>query len=689
VIGASAGERNFHAFYYLVAGATLEERQHLHLDGGETFRYLSHHRGSGASATLDAAKFIQLKEAFKAVGFPKRAVASICQILSAILHLGNLDFYIDRYRNADSAVVKNPHSLEIVADFLGVESSALEFALTNKSMLVSGEMCGIFLDAEGAAANRDDLAKALYGLVFSWIGEYLNQKLCRDDFSTFISVVDFPGPVQAAASHRDGLGIDAFVVNLASERLLAFTMEQLFESDKAEYDSEGISSSLPGLSVSRVGTSDCLHLLTNNPGGLVHIIDDQSGRKGKTDDTMLAAMNKRWGNHVSFGSRVGDAGLGRPGTFLCSHWNGQVTYSTENCLAHNSSALSPNFVALLGGTTPHVGADGRTTPGSRDALSSGGSSLSFVRQLFASGAVETVAHPRSDDTIVGASQMVAPSRQPSTRRTGGRRGGDDTDVKVAHKDAPTIIKQFDSSVTLLLSTLAGTKSWHIFCLRPNDAQLPNQVNAKLLKHQIRTLGLPEMAKRLQGEWSVNVEHGEWWERYQSIPPYQEAAQILLPYVFRDKAIKAKELMGWSEQEMAVGKTKVSRIFSFLLSRLVLTDSTSRSSSAMLPSASSRTTCEQRTSRSTSATRIESSATPVPTSPTTPTLPTSPSTLQDSPTTTEGSRRRTRRPLSPSSLSTERTATTTLTTRRSTPRTTTSRNAPLVPPTTHDRCSTAT
>jgi chitin synthase len=35
-------------------------------------------------------------------------------------------------------------------------------------------------------------------------------------------------------------------------------------------------------------------LLTNMPGGLVHIIDDQSRRRGKTDTTMLQAMSKRF-----------------------------------------------------------------------------------------------------------------------------------------------------------------------------------------------------------------------------------------------------------------------------------------------------------------------------------------------------------------------------------------------------------
>ncbi|GAA6027812.1 hypothetical protein JCM8097_001730 [Rhodosporidiobolus ruineniae] len=564
----SAGERNFHVFHYLVAGASPEERQHLHLDGSSSFRFLSSARPSASSTQSDATRFAQLKEAFKSIGFPKKAVAAICQILAAILHLGNIDFHMDRNRNADSAVVKNPHVLETAADLLGVDPAEFEFALTNKSQLVMGEVCAVFLDAEGAAANRDDLAATLYGLVFSWIGEFLNEKLCRDDFATFVSMVDFPGPIQQASSHRDGLGVEAFCFNLAAERVQGFVLEQLFEADKAEYQAEGVA--LPALEAKYTSNSETVRLLTNQPGGLVHIIDDQSRRRGKTDSSMLKAMSKRWGNHPAFSSREGDESQGRPGTFLVSHYDGQATYSTENFLTDNSAAISPDFVTLLGGSIPKAGVDGRTTPGARDALSTGGSTLSFVRQLFAGGAVETKAHPRSEETIVGAQQKVAPRRAPSMRRprggknpfgesTGASSGGagkdgDDDGEKTA--GGRSVVEEVNESISLLLNTLQTSKSWFVFCVRPNDAQLPNQVDNRLVKHQVRSLGLAELARRLKGEYAVNLEIKEWWERYGEIPVLESEQQALGALMYRDKAVKVREILGFGEREMGIGKNKV-------------------------------------------------------------------------------------------------------------------------------------
>jgi len=572
VSNTPAGERNFHIFHYLVTGASSDEREHLRLESNASaYRYLSHSRSSAASLSSDSSRFQQLKDAFKAVGFPKKAVASICQLLAAILHLGNIEFVMDKPRNADSAVVKNNHVLDIAAEFLGVDASELEYTLTNKSAVLGGEVCAVFLDAEGSASNRDDLAQSLYGLVFSWIGEFLNEKLCRDDFTTFVSVVDFPGPIQHLSSHRDGLGVEAFCFNLATERVQAFALEQLCEANKAEYKSDGLD--LPGLDHKCPSNSETVRLLTNTPGGLVHIIDDQSRRKGKTDATMLRAMTKRWGSHPSFASKEGDEAQGRPGTFSISHFDGQVTYSTESFLQANSAAVSSVFVTLLGGSTPAVGQDGRTTPGARDALSTGGSSLSFVRQLFANGAVETKAHPKSEDTIVGASQKVGPRRAPSTRRPRGKNAPvnpftDSTNTEATNEeDSPaadsskaegrSIVQEVNDSLSLLVNTLNTTRSWFIFCLRPNDAQLPNQVDAKLLKHQIRSLGLADLAKRLQGEWTINLELKEWWDRYGDIEVLQEEHQALSALVYRDKAIRVKEILGFSEKEMGIGQKKAS------------------------------------------------------------------------------------------------------------------------------------
>ncbi len=323
VAGAPSGERNFHIFYYLVAGATPDERQHLHLTDKTHFRYLGPRTSlSGREDGRhndDAVRFEQLKVALKSVGLSKRQVAQSCQLVAAILHLGNLEFVTDRQRNEDAAVVRNTDALDIVAEFLGVQPAALETVLSCKMKLVKKELCTVFLDPDGASDNRDDLAKILYSLLFSWLNESINQKLCRDDFTTFIGLFDLPGPQNMATSASRSNSLDQFCVNYANERMHHWIQRTVFESHVEEYKNEGISRYVP--TIPYFDNAECVRLMSNMPGGLIHIMDDQARRAPKkTDQTMVEAFGKRWGNHSSF--KVG--GMDRSGfpTFTVNHFNG-------------------------------------------------------------------------------------------------------------------------------------------------------------------------------------------------------------------------------------------------------------------------------------------------------------------------------------------------------------------------------
>ena len=137
---------------------------------------------------------------------------------------------------------------------------------------------------------------------------------------------------------------------------------------------------------------------------------------------MAEAFSKCWGNHSSF--KVGLMDRSRYSTFAVHHFNGPVTYPSENFLERNLDALNPDFVSLLcrsnSGATDTAGAEGS------------GSINPFVKGLFSAKAIVTQAHPQNEDTIVAAQERVKPMRAPSTRKKGTikqmmtlREGGDE------------------------------------------------------------------------------------------------------------------------------------------------------------------------------------------------------------------------------------------------------------------------
>jgi len=552
VAGAPSGERNFHIFYYLVAGASPEERQHLHLLDKSVYRYLGSRTSMGARPNTirddDANRFDQLKVALKTIGLSKRHVAQTCQLVAAILHLGNLEFMVDRSRNEDAAVVRNVDILEIVADFLGVQPYALEAALSYKTKLLKKELCTVFLDPDGASDNRDDLAKTLYSLLFAWLNEHINQRLCRDDFATFIGLFDLPGP-QNMSSRPNSL--DHFCINFANERLHNWVQKRLFESHVDEYAAESISRFVP--TVPYFDNAECIRLLQNKPGGLIHIMDDQARRAPKkTDQTMVEAFAKRWGNHSSF--KVGTLDRSGSQTFTVHHYNGPVTYSSEGFIERNLDALNPDFVSLLRGAS--------NSATDTSGLEGSGSINPFVKGLFSGKAIATQAHPRNEDTIVAAQQPVKPMRAPSTRRKGTiKRMHTVKEPAIDEKEeeetttsggAPCVAGEFRSALDTLFETLDETQAWFVFCINPNDSQLPNQLEGRSVKGQVRSAGLSEIARRCVSMFEVNMTSEEFCDRYRE--PLAEMGVVEGSY--EEQIDQCRSVLSLQARDIVLGQHKV-------------------------------------------------------------------------------------------------------------------------------------
>lgn len=625
--GVSSGiqnrERSFNAVRWLVAGATKEERQYLMLPEGLAVS------GSTADA-FDRERFGLLKQAFKTFGVPKRAVASLCSTLAAILHICSLQFVPSESSDAlEGCSIANPETLHTVASLLGlldVPSSAnsnlskLTEAFTNKTAYIDGEKCTVVLDMEKANEYKEQVAKILYRLLWDWLGEFVNQKLCKDDYANFIALVDFPSLTNSPGHRNEGNSLSTLCLNLASERLSAFVAFSLFP--QAAYESQIGDALVPSSIVKSLSAPssalESIRVMTNQPGGLVHIIDDQSVRKGKNERTMIDAMGKRWGKNRQFAwrkesSSTSESGT-RAGTFTIEHWSDAelITYSTQDFLEKNLNLVPSDFVELLGGmAVPQVkGASSKrrkTTDSSSLANQSasaetsiiGGSSNAFVKELFANEVVTATASEKatlSGSTPESASSAKASgglavsgshaSRKPSlhrkgsTRQTGDQRNEDDGSGEpedlaraatlgrkktVAVRRAEILLERcmlgsFNRSLDDLFETLSDScRLFVVYCLSPTNSADQPGVDVRLFKSQIKALRLNIVRDRCASAptWVQEFEFKDFWERYSIIQRWQEdlvkkAAQLM----WKDKMQAVKEEMEWTDQDFAVGKTRV-------------------------------------------------------------------------------------------------------------------------------------
>ncbi|KAF9916715.1 hypothetical protein BX616_003042 [Lobosporangium transversale] len=486
-------ERNFHIFYQLLAGASTEEKTFLKLTEGQ-FHYLSPaslNRNRTLPGMDDATEFANLRMALKVMGFQKTQVAQIFQLVAAVLHLGNLTFMEDATHTNDACVVRNVDTLIFVADILGVDPNALQNTLTYKTKMIKKELCSVFLDAQGAEQQRDEMAQALYSLLFSWIVEYFNVKLCHEAPANFIGVVDMFGFQQFSVNR-----LDQFCVNYANERLHQFFLNHVFEASYSDYEVEG-------LSIPRTHFFDnaaCLQMLgMESEEGLIGIMSNQSRHIGrKTDATMLEAFSKQYPRHDSL---TITRNMNTHPSFTIQHFLAPVTYTVEGWLEQNVDNLSSDFVTLF-----------RGGPGVSPSMNP------FVKGLFTDKALTTESHPRNNNTIVAAQ----PKRAPSMRRP---KKVEDTSAKTeksGDSGSSTVGKvismaaQIQSATQELCDSLAETTPWFLICLRSNDTGMPNHVDSITLKAQVRSLCLAQAAQRLAIEYTISCTHQEFLDRYTSL-----------------------------------------------------------------------------------------------------------------------------------------------------------------------------
>lgn len=160
----SAGERNYHVLYQLVAEGQRNDElaKTLYLRDPSFYRYLN----GGSMQTnsngdiepkdiqAEAKRFEALRLAFTVLQIPETIINGILKVLSAILWLGNLNFEdVDGERcelaETDREIIK------IVAELLGLQENELIQVALKRQINVRGNITEIPLKVQEARENRN------------------------------------------------------------------------------------------------------------------------------------------------------------------------------------------------------------------------------------------------------------------------------------------------------------------------------------------------------------------------------------------------------------------------------------------------------------------------------------------------------------------------------------------------------
>ena len=337
IVSQQIGERNYHFFYQLCAGATDEEREKFHILPAEEFLYLTKGQCLEIEGVDDSLNYSETRECMQVLGFSQEEQESIIRIVVAILHLGNVEF-----SGEDATVIDNPESLDLCCELLGIKFEVLEKVLTTRVIIDPTNNKEIVMKQNPSQAyyTKDATAKAIYSKLFSWLVERINKSIYiqQKKASKIIGLLDIYG-----FEVFDSNSFEQFCINYANEKLQQQFNNHMFKMEQQVYSKEKIKWD----HIKYEDNQDCIDLIEKTPIGIISLLDEQSKLQKGSDKQFLSNL---------YSKLSGNPKLCNPGPlvnefFGIGHYAGDVYYDIAGFLDKNKDTLNPQLIRAIESST--------------------------------------------------------------------------------------------------------------------------------------------------------------------------------------------------------------------------------------------------------------------------------------------------------------------------------------------------
>lgn len=335
VVQLSGGERSYHIFYQLCAGAPLFLREKLKLKMASEYNYLNQSDCLAINGVDDARKFQNLMEALDTLQIGKETQEYIFSMLASVLWLGNISFH----------VIDNENHVEVITDeavrnasrLMGCHVHDLMLALSTHKIQAGKDSIAKKFTLQQAIDSRDALAKFIYASLFDWLVQQVNRSLAvgKRCMGKSISILDIYGFESFQKN-----SFEQFCINYANERLQQHFNRHLFKLEQEEYELDGID----WTKVDFKDNHECLNLFEKKPLGLLSLLDEESNFPKATDLTFANKLKRQLNANPCFKGE-------RDGAFIICHYAGEVLYDTTGFLEKNRDPLHSDLIQLLSSCT--------------------------------------------------------------------------------------------------------------------------------------------------------------------------------------------------------------------------------------------------------------------------------------------------------------------------------------------------
>ncbi|XP_053408862.1 unconventional myosin-Ib-like isoform X3 [Mercenaria mercenaria] len=462
------GERNFHIFYQLLAGADPTFLETLKLSPKpENYGFLNRSGCIKVDAIDDAKDFNMVKTGMEVIGFYRTEITEVFQLVASVLKLGNVEFsHRSNADGTDGCDISNTGEIAEVAQLLGCLEQNLTNALTQRTVEVKRDKVKTDFSVAGAVYARDALCKAIYSRLFSWLVQRINDsiKVKTEQTRKVMGVLDIYG-FEVFQTNR----YEQFIINYCNEKLQQIFIELTLKEEQEEYIREGIE----WIHVDYFNNAVICDLIEKNNVGILALLDEQCLLPGNvTDKTFLEKLNQTCKDHPHFESRTlkknqSDRTLPHD-AFRLKHYAGNVTYKVDGFIDKNNDLLYRDLSQAMYACRHNL-----------------------MKKLFPEG------YHKALDTQC----LVNSLRNPSQKSL---------------KRPPTAGSQFKASVQELMKNLLSKNPNYIRCIKPNDDKQSGTLDLEIVKHQVRYLGLMENIRVKRAGYAYRQIYAQFLYRYKML-----------------------------------------------------------------------------------------------------------------------------------------------------------------------------
>uniref|UniRef100_A0A673WET5 Myosin IXb n=1 Tax=Salmo trutta TaxID=8032 RepID=A0A673WET5_SALTR len=571
-------ERNYHVFYYLLVGASKEEQREFSLLQPEDYTYLQQEYFHLEDAEDLRHEFERLHQAMEMVGFLPSTKKQIFSMLSAILYLGNVTY--TQSEDGQGLEAGPADVLSTLSDLLKVEES-----INQSIYLLCNHSINIF--------TRDSMAKSLYSSLFDWIVLHINHALLnRRDMEEAVSCLSIGILDIFGFEDFQTNSFEQFCINYANEKLQYYFNQHIFKLEQKEYQAEGISWS----TIDYTDNLGCIHLISQKPTGLFHLLDEESNLPQATDDTLLDKFKQQHQDNPYFVPTT----VMLP-AFVIQHFAGKVKYQIKDFRKKNTDHMRPDIVALLRSSERAfmrqlIGSDPvavfrwgilRATiriiaafneAGSRRAVPAISRRCSFCpggkRQCGVHSSLLDFSFDRSDDNPLEVFEDIFANYEKkkkskaskhkqliptnlmnsrSLKHIVGLTLHDRASRSLLHphqrKKPPSISAQFQASLNKLLETVGKAEPFFIRCIRSNAEKKEMLFDNALVQQQLRYTGMLETVRIQKSGYNAKFTFTEFLEQFKVLLPKEATTAP-------EDIANLLQKIGLGQSTYQIGKTKV-------------------------------------------------------------------------------------------------------------------------------------